>query len=512
MSHPVKLQRLCRKGDAAELLRAFLAERDEPLFVLDESGAAIVGEAGDAPRFPILAEGEQPIGWTGGGPSAQLLASLLAYAARKEIESKSLAQETLSKYKELTLLYELGEKIAACLDTQELVWLALEEAERLLPKKRIRVEIFLCGDDADELLHCSAKGAPLLPAPALERLDGVTRKTLLGGPSEIVNELRGRPREFPLSDELPDAEALICVPLRTQNQTFGVLRAVALEALAFSAGESKVLNLLASQTAVALGRARLIRLHVEQERLQESLELSRKIQMDMLSTDFPRFSDACPVDLYAVMQPAREVAGDFYDYFFLDERTLLLAIGDVSDKGVPAALFMVKVKTLIRAIAKQVRSPQKILEALNPELCRDNDTAMFVTLFVATLHLERGELVYCFGGHNRPLLLARDGRIGPLQGPSGMALGVMEEAGFAERRIALAPGDGLLLYTDGISEALDRDGNLFGEARLSDLLAGRSADNAQDLVERVCGAAGEHSAGAEQADDITVLAVRLAAP
>jgi sigma-B regulation protein RsbU (phosphoserine phosphatase) len=195
----------------------------------------------------------------------------------------------------------------------------------------------------------------------------------------------------------------------------------------------------------------------------------------------------------------------------LDDHTLLIAIGDVSDKGVPAALFMVKVKTLIRAIAKQVRSPQKILEALNPELCRDNDTAMFVTLFLATLTVAQGGLSYSFGGHNRPLLLARDGRVSRLQGPTGIALGVMEEFGFAERHIALEAGDGLLLYTDGISEAMDANAALFGEERLVGLLLDRAGDDAQELVERVSGAVREFSLGAEQADDITVLALRLGA-
>ncbi|MDD5272818.1 MAG: PP2C family protein-serine/threonine phosphatase, partial [Methylovulum sp.] len=251
---------------------------------------------------------------------------------------------------------------------------------------------------------------------------------------------------------------------------------------------------------------------VAQERLQESLKLSHSIQMGMLSTAFPRFSDGQPIDLFAVMEPAREVSGDFYDFFHLDHKTLLLAIGDVSDKGVPAALFMVMVKTLIRAIAKQHTQPHQVLAALNPELCRDNEASMFVTLFLATLDLETNILTYSFGGHNPPLYVSRYGIVAMLTGDSGTALGIIDGIGFSSQTLQLNPGDSLLLYTDGISEAMDKDYNAYGEARLCGLLTGLTHHNAQELSDTIIADVIAFTAGAEQSDDITLLALQIGKP
>jgi sigma-B regulation protein RsbU (phosphoserine phosphatase) len=510
MSQEIKLKRLCQKGPAAALIRRMLADWNEPLCILDDDGQPVLGVPSGTARYPIELEGQPPVGWVCGGEHAPVLAVLVGYAAQKELESKLLAQETLGKYKELTLLYELGEKIAACLDIRELAWLALEEARRLLPRgKDLHVALLLAEDGPDRLSVCAGHGDLFPVGRMLDPLDGITRQVLAGGNAEIVNHVREDPRYQTEPGVLSDVRALLCVPLKTSDRIFGVLSVASRQAANFNAAELKVLNLLASQAAMALGRVHLIRTRVEQERLQESLKLSRSIQMGMLSTNFPRFARQSPIDLYAFMEPAREVSGDFYDFFNLDEQTLLIVIGDVSDKGVPAALFMVMVKTLIRAIAKQQGVPHRILEALNPELCRDNDSAMFVTLFLATLDLGTGRLVYSFGGHNPPFLLGRDGGARFLTGESGTALGVIEDIAFSEQSLVLRQGDGLLLYTDGVSEAMDTDYEIFGEERLHQLLIGQARQDAEELVETVIASVREFAHGAEQSDDITLLALRV---
>lgn len=508
--HDVKLNRLCRKGPTAHLIQTLLADWREPLCIVDAEGRAVLGElpSDTQARHPILLDGDSPVGWVLGGQHAPSLAALVAYAAQKEWEGKLLAQETLSKYKELTLLYELGEKIAACLDSRELARLALDEARHLLPRgKEIQVELWLL-EDGDKV--CPGHG-DLLPLP-VSSLDGITRQTLASGNAEIVDQLREDPRYQADPGTLGAAQSLLCVPLKTGDRLFGALVVAGLEPAAFSAGELKVLSLLSAQVAMALGRVHLIQARVAQERLQESLKLARDIQMGMLSTQFPRFTGGGPVDLYALMEPAREVSGDFYDFFALDADTLLIVIGDVSDKGVPAALFMVMTKTLLRAIAKHQREPHHILDALNPELCRDNDSAMFVTLFLATLDLKTGRLAYSFGGHNPPLLLNHSGEARYLTGDTGTALGIFEGLPFVSQEITLAPGDAVLLYTDGVSEAMDTQQAIFGEERLHRLMTGQAGRDAQQLVDGAMGAVREFAVGAEQSDDITLLALRYGGP
>lgn len=506
----IKLKRLCQKGNAAKLIQRFIAAQAAPLSVIDGSGELLLGADSAAQRHPISLGDCAPFGWVcGDNDAAPLLAAFIAYMAQKEIESKLLAQETLSKYKELTLLYELGEKIAACLDIEELARLALDEARRLLPQNSdLHLGILLSCDDPERLSVCAGQGDAFLAGSDFFPLDGITRQVLASGNAEIVNDIALDPRYRDAPGALQGVRALLCAPLKTRDKIFGVLSVAVRSGADFSAAESKVISLLASQVAVALARAHLINERVAQERLQESLKLSRSIQMGMLSTAFPRFSRNSPVDLYAYMEPAREVSGDFYDFFYLNDKILLIVIGDVSDKGVPAALFMVMVKTLIRAIAKQHRTPQQILAALNPELCRDNDAAMFVTLFLALYDLDSRKFTYSFGGHNPPLHLSRDGSVSWLQGESGMALGIFDDAAFSAQTVSLQPGDSVLLYTDGVSEAMDTDNNAFGEERLSTLLDGNPGSDAQQLVETVIAAVTGFVRGAEQSDDITLLALR----
>jgi sigma-B regulation protein RsbU (phosphoserine phosphatase) len=511
MNPEIKLKRLCQRGPSAKLIQRFIDHHPGPLAVLDANGDVLLGTANDGERLAIRLDENTPLGWVcGHADDTPLLAAFVTYTAQKELESKLLAQETLSKYKELTLLYELGEKIAACMDIDELAQLALDEAGRLLPSGQdLHLGILLSGETAGQLTVCAGRGAVYQVGDTLQAIDGITQQVLASGNAEIVNDVRQDPRYQAAVGVLTDIEALLCAPLKTRDKTFGVLSVVSRSPVMFSAAEAKVLNLLASQVAIAIGRVHLIHERVAQERLQESLKLSHSIQMGMLSTAFPRFSNGQPIDLFAFMEPAREVSGDFYDFFHLDKDRLLIVIGDVSDKGVPAALFMVMVKTLVRAIAKQYAAPHQMLEALNPELCRDNEASMFVTLFLAVLDLRSYQLTYSFGGHNPPLYISRYGIVSMLAGDSGTALGIIDGIPFTSQTLPLHPGDTLLLYTDGISEAMDVDYQAYGEQRLCDLLTGLAHNNAQELVETIIADVNKFTAGAEQSDDITLLALQI---
>ena len=510
MSYEIKLKRLCQKGTPAKLIQRFIDENRQSLCILDYNGEKLLGDNPETNRYPIEIEAGKIVGWVCGKENEALfLATFIGYMAQKELESKLLAQETLSKYKELTLLYELGEKIADCIDIDELAQLTLIEAQFLMPSgKELQLGVLLVGEVVGHLSICAGQG-DLFKVGALFSIDGITQQVLGSGNSEIVNDVQQDFRFQLSAGELNQVQAMLCTPIKTRDNIFGVLSVVSQTPINFSAAEAKVLNLLASQVAIAIGRVHLIHERVAQERHQESLELSKSIQMSMLPTAFPRFSKGSKIDLFAYIQPAREVGGDFYDFFHLDEKTLLVVIGDVSGKGVPAALFMVMVKTLVRAMAKQHVLPHDILAALNPELCRDNDAMMFVTLFIATVDLDTNLITYSYGGHNRPLYLSKYGIVSMLPGESGTALGIFDEASFSVETMQLNAGESLIMYTDGINEAMNVSFEEYGEERLCDLLTGLEHYNAQELIEAVNADINVFTLGAEQSDDIALIAFQL---
>jgi phosphoserine phosphatase RsbU/P len=213
--------------------------------------------------------------------------------------------------------------------------------------------------------------------------------------------------------------------------------------------------------------------------------------------------------VYATLQPARELGGDFYDYYFVDDTHLFFCVGDVSDKGVPAALFMAVAKTLIRARSAQEPSTAKIADYLNGELSRDNEKCMFVTLFMGRLDVTTGELVYTNAGHDPPYVRQADGTLQPLAERHGPLVGVAANVVFRESRCHLGPRDLLVVYTDGVTEAQDAGSRFFSEERLAELMRAGGALSTNGVVDRILAAVESFEGGAERADDITVLAVQV---
>ena len=243
----------------------------------------------------------------------------------------------------------------------------------------------------------------------------------------------------------------------------------------------------------------------QKRRMQDELDVGRHIQMSMVPGRFPVLDGA---DLWGTLRPAREVGGDFYDFFQPSPEELWLCIGDVSGKGVPAALLMAVTKTLIKSFTAQERAPADVLGRVNEEMSRDNENAMFVTAFLARLDLASGELRYANAGHNPPLVRRADGIVERYATRHGVALGAAEGVRYGESSAVLLPGDTLLLYTDGVSEALDTDGGFFTETRLQDVVRASPAESARTLATAVVAAVDIFTDGAEQADDITLLSLR----
>lgn len=243
--------------------------------------------------------------------------------------------------------------------------------------------------------------------------------------------------------------------------------------------------------------------------IRQELSVAARIQQSILPRVFPPFPDRKEFELHAAMIPAKEVGGDLFDFFLLDENHLGLVVGDVSGKGVPAALFMAVSRTLLRAVALQQRSPGECLEYVNSMLAAQNPSHMFVTLFYAILDTRTGELTYALGGHNPPYVFSREGKVRPLPSSrSGMIVGLLDEARYQTDTHQIAPGECLLVYTDGVTEAMDKTEGFFGEERLEALLAQNATECAKEVVSQVMMAVEEFAAGVAQSDDITVLAMR----
>ncbi len=245
--------------------------------------------------------------------------------------------------------------------------------------------------------------------------------------------------------------------------------------------------------------------------LERELDVARKIQTSSLPTTFPPFPDRSDFDLHAVMRPAREVGGDFYDFFLLDERRLGFVLGDVSGKGLPAALFMANTRTLLRATALQGMSPEACLRRVNRVLHEERVKGMFVTLVYGILDTRTGEVVYCNAGHNLPFLLRRDGDVEMLPRARSLAVCLLSDFDFPAHALRLSPDDTLFLYTDGVPEAADARRDQFEDERLHECLRAANGAGPEAVIQQVLDAVAAFADGAPQADDITMLALRYRA-
>jgi sigma-B regulation protein RsbU (phosphoserine phosphatase) len=248
-------------------------------------------------------------------------------------------------------------------------------------------------------------------------------------------------------------------------------------------------------------------LRAAQEKVENELNIAAQIQRSILPSDFPAFPEHDEFDLYAMMTPAREVGGDFYDFFFVDADHLAVIIADVADKGVPAALFTMICRTIFRSIARQRKSPSQVLTETNDLLCEGNDTGMFVTAFLAYYHLSTGRLTYSNGGHNPALLFGPNGDSRELARKHGPALGVRSGLMYKEDVDTLEHGQILVLYTDGVTETCSPDDELFGVDRFTELVCSCVSLNLSQMFNRIDKDLKEFQQD-NLFDDITVLALK----
>lgn len=246
----------------------------------------------------------------------------------------------------------------------------------------------------------------------------------------------------------------------------------------------------------------------DRERIESELNFAKKIQLSSLPNIFPPFPERPEIDIFADMEPAKEVGGDFYDFYFIDNNKLLFLIADVSGKGVPASLFMMTTKTLINSIAMTETNPAEMVKSINKKICSNNKYGFFVTMLVGILDTFSGKIAFVNCGHNPPLIKGGNGTFEYKKLDTNIVLGAFEDADFTVNEYQLGKGDTILLYTDGVTEAVNENDELYGEARLSDVVNSLEKDNVENIINEIRQNVKEYANGVLQSDDMTMVTLK----
>lgn len=431
--------------------------------------------------------------------SQELDAEVFETEAKRRIDS--LTKNLLECYEELDLIHRLSGRGLATFDPQENMNFILAEA----------MEIF----DADMgWVICAPQGDECFFEPVMNRVsketvvtmqEALVRACLGDGKSRVLYDVK---KELGLDrDDLPDS--FLCTLIKTGESVYGAL-CVGRNAGEdnFTAGDLKLAITMASQAAIALENGMLHRQRLEEEqamiRLQEEVRIASAIQNNLLPKDIPSPEG---YDIAGYTLPASSVGGDYYDFIQCDGGQLALCLGDVSGKGMPAALLMANLQAAIRGQTLMKASPSECLMRSNTLLYRSTDSDRFATCFYGVLDTTDHCLRYANAGHDRPLLFSSNGQRTDLN-TSGIVLGILPDSAYGEETIRFEPGDSLIVYSDGITDAADAGDREFGLDRLVEVAAGHGNGSAADLVQRILGAVNDHVGDTPQTDDMTLVVVR----
>lgn len=389
--------------------------------------------------------------------------------------------------------------------------------EMILVKSRpwMRAEacsIFLPDPATGELVIHSAHGnsQPQLGSLRVPPGKGIVGAAMKERKMIRVDDVSRDSRFFSKADDQTGwkTRALLAAPLLDGEECIGVIEFLnPQERPAFSQEDEELMEYFAGLVSAALVRIRAHDAALERAQVQRDLDLAREMQQGLLPTTFPTREQAPGVEIFARLDPAKEVSGDLYDFFEVEPGKMCFVVGDVSGKGVAAGLFMAVTRTLIRATVIPGRSPLEVLQRVNTQLCSENRANLFVTMILGVVDTTTGRMEYGQGGHNPPILVPVRGEA--VYEPSGgMPLGVFEDAKFGQRQLNLKPGETLLIYTDGVTEAMNPERELFGEERFKKAVEGLASLSPEQLTQRVVGEISKYARGAEPSDDITLLAIK----
>jgi sigma-B regulation protein RsbU (phosphoserine phosphatase) len=407
----------------------------------------------------------------------------------------------------LALLYRLSQTFTSSLDLDEVLNRVMDE---VVTATRAERGFVMLREANGNLAFRVARGMDheTIDDPQFQISRGVVERVAEEGRPMLTSDAQSDDRlSMRLSVMTLGLRSILCVPLKLKDQVTGVIYVDnRLQSGIFVQDDLELLWAIASSAAIAIENARLYQVAVEKGRMEQELQMARAVQASLLPDQTPQFPGW---EFAARWQPAREVSGDFYDFVPTHRGPLALVIADVVGKGMPAALFMALSRTIVRASVGDSPSLAESMARANRLVCADAAEGMFVTAFCALLSPETGEVTYVNAGHNPPLLCKQgDGGEGePLTElrPTGMALGVLEDSPFEQRRLHLEPGDFLLLYTDGVPDATGAGAQRFKMERLRRVILAHQHESAAGILAALERAIGEFTGAMPQFDDIAIL-------
>jgi phosphoserine phosphatase RsbU/P len=422
-----------------------------------------------------------------------------------------LAQAQARHARELSALLEFSNRLLGHHSVDSLMRHLVEEVRRLL--RADACAILLPNATGDRIEFRAASGWRHDPVAARHSVSADEHS----GPGRVI--LTQQP--LLISDAVEDPQGIFIpdwmaaeefrghwvIPLLAEGSAIGALAVDMRRPQPAADDDIRLLQLMATQAALALETARLQEESLRQERLAEQMEVARQIQESLLPDDAPEVPGW---DFAATYRPAQAVGGDFYDYFYLPGPPLRMGvvIADVADKGVPAALYMALSRTVIRTSALGGRRPAAVLTRANSIIREDSKSDMFLTACYATFDLSSGRMVISNAGHNRPFLWRANNGKGSEVKTHGIVLGAFEEITLEEREAVLDLGDAVLLYSDGVTDATNGQGKNFGEERLLQVVVENAEHGAHALIEAILTAIDEFTGGNAQYDDMTLVAIR----
>lgn len=406
-------------------------------------------------------------------------------------------------------LLDLSKDLSSRIDLDALLRVIVEKASTVVEADR--TSVFLADPETGRLTIRVGEGVSRATIEVAEGhgIAGSVAKT-----REIANveDAYLDPRFSPEFDRSTGyrTRSMLAAPILDEGGALlGVLQSLNKRTAArFDGDDESLMQAMASHVAVALQRGQMTERLVEAERLEQSLETASEIQMRMLPSFIHGSQDSLPFQIGGCIRPARMIGGDFYDFQVTTDRRLQFCIGDVSGKGIPAALMMAVVKTLFRALSRFESRPEALTSAVNRQLSLEIDPTMFVSAFYGSLDLRAGVLEYSNAGHNPPLLLRADGHVEAIPSRPGVVLGVVKDFRYVLDSIPLAPGDTICLYTDGVSEATNADEELFSVERMENVLKRNPGAHPERIVEELIEAVEAFAGDEPQSDDITAMCIR----
>lgn len=418
-----------------------------------------------------------------------------------------------SRLRHLHALLDLSKAMAREIQLDALLPLIMQKTTEMLDADRST--LFLYDPDHDELWSKVAQG--LRPGeirfPASQGIAGFVARN-----REIlrIRDAYSDPRFNPTVDRETAyrTRSILCAPvINSRSELVGVIEALNKRTSpGFDEEDEELMEALAAHVCVALERAYLVERFAEQERLHEALRLAREIQESMLPDGRPENLGGKRIEVGARMLPAREVGGDFYDYLDVGEHAFAFSIGDVSGKGIPAALFMAVSRSVIRSFMLAGLSPDECLRQANALLYPECPRSMFVTAIVGSLDLQTGEVTYSIAGHPPPYLLRAGHAPRSLDPTGGLGLCMHPHFRYAPRTLTLEPGEALFFFTDGLTEARNRAGEMFDDERVAACLDRVVGGSAEGTIRQVHDAVEIFTDGAPRSDDLTTLVVRYLGP